>query len=79
MNKNEPRSMIDDKGLRYKMKKAGSPFKQTYSSGTATMSCFLCGKHRERSVLTMRQFIGKNHPVCKPNCADLEVAFGTGR
>jgi hypothetical protein len=32
------------------------------------MSCFLCGKHRPRSQLTTRKFLGKSQAVCAPKC-----------
>ena len=40
-------SQIVKDGLRYKAKVSGSPFGETNQyAHTATMSCFLCGKHR---------------------------------
>ena len=57
-------------GLRYGAKPPGSPFVGT---GT-TRSCFLCGKHRVRSQMRTRQFLGKSQTVCAPSCKALEEA-----
>jgi hypothetical protein len=44
------KSQIVQDGLRYKAKVSGSPFGETNQyAHTATMSCFLCGKHRPRT------------------------------
>jgi hypothetical protein len=41
------KSHIMEDGLRYKAKASGSPFGETNQyAHTATMSCFLCGKHK---------------------------------
>ena len=61
-------------GLRYKSKVSGSPFGGAGSFGSATMSCFLCGKHRARSLLTTRKIAGKSQPVCSPSCKALDEA-----
>jgi len=63
------KSRIVEDGLRYKAKVSGSPFGQTnqYSQG-ATMSCFLCGKHRPRTQLMTRKLFGKVQNVCAPKC-----------
>jgi len=36
------------------------------------MSCFLCGKHRQREVLKMRSLFGKHQSVCAPSCKELD-------
>jgi hypothetical protein len=63
------KSKILDDGLRYKAKVSGSPFGgNTAYGGNATMSCFLCGKHRPRTELTTRKLLGKSQAVCSPKC-----------
>ena len=42
------------------------------SFGGATMSCFLCGKHRARSLMTTKKVLGKSQAVCAPSCKELE-------
>jgi hypothetical protein len=37
------------------------------------MSCFLCGKHRPRSMMKSRKFLGKNQSVCAPSCSAVEA------
>lgn len=37
------------------------------------MSCFLCNKHRARSLLVARSFVGKVQFVCAPSCKELEL------
>ncbi|MDO8280078.1 MAG: hypothetical protein Q7T63_18385 [Burkholderiaceae bacterium] len=59
-------------GLRYKSKVSGSPFQAAPSFGTATMSCFLCGKHRLRSLMGTRRVLGKSQAVCAPSCKALD-------
>lgn len=59
-------------GLRYKSKVSGSPFAATTSFGAATMSCFMCGKHRARSMMGTRKVLGKSQAVCAPSCKGLE-------
>ncbi len=59
---------ILDDGLRYKTKVSGSPFKTAAYPGAATMSCFLCGKHRPRAELKNRNLMGKSQAVCAPKC-----------
>jgi hypothetical protein len=44
--------------------------------GAATMSCFLCGKHRARSALKSRKLLGKTQFVCAPNCREAAAAEG---
>ena len=65
------KSQIVQNGLRYTAKTAGSPFGQTNQyAQTATMSCFLCGKHRPRSELMTRKLIGRAQNVCAPKCGE---------
>lgn len=70
MSKPVTHSTIKDDGLRYKAKVAGSPFGGTnqYTAATSTMSCFLCGKHKPRSLLKTRKLLGKAQSVCAPQC-----------
>ena len=65
-------AMLAD-GLRYKSKASGSPFAAAASFGGATMSCFLCGKHRPRSLLKSRRLLGKAQFVCSPTCKEAEA------
>ena len=60
-------------GLRYKSKVSGSPFAATTSFGAATMSCFMCGKHRARSLMGTRKVLGKSQAVCAPSCKELDA------
>jgi hypothetical protein len=69
MAKDPVKTAVDADGLRYRSKPAGSPFASAGVFSAATMSCFLCGKHRPRSVLKSRKIAGKTHFVCSPNCA----------
>ena len=48
------------------------------SFGGATMSCFLCGKHRARSLMTTKKVLGKSQAVCAPSCKELEEALANG-
>ena len=61
-------------GLRYKSKVSGSPFVASASFGAATMSCFMCGKHRPRSQMGTRKVLGKSHAVRAPSCKALDEA-----
>ena len=61
-------------GLRYKSKVSGSPFTAATSFGAATMSCFLCGKHRARSQMSTRKILGKSQAVCAPSCKAADEA-----
>jgi hypothetical protein len=61
-------------GLRYKSKVSGSPFTAATSFGAATMSCFLCGKHRARSQMVTRKILGKSQAVCSPSCKAADEA-----
>ncbi len=38
------------------------------------MSCFLCGKHRARSLMGTRKVLGKSQAVCSPSCKALDEA-----
>src|SRR5660397_63069 len=62
-------------GLRYKSKVSGSPFAATTSFGAATMSCFMCGKHRARSMMGTRKVLGKSQAVCSPSCKALDLSL----
>ena len=62
-------------GLRYKSKVSGSPFAATTSFGAATMSWFMCGKHRARSLMGTRKVLGKSQAVCSPSCKGLDEAL----
>jgi hypothetical protein len=75
MSKESSKTEIDGDGLRYRSKVPGSPFASTGAFGTATMSCFLCGKHRPRSMLKTRRLLGKAQTVCSPSCKDAEEAM----
>jgi len=74
VSKNEVKTTVVADGLRYRSKVAGSPFTAAGSFGAATMSCFLCGKHRPRSLLKSRKLLGKAQAVCSPSCKELEAA-----
>ena len=69
MSKDPVTTRVQPDGLRYKSKAPGSPFAPSGVTGPATMSCFLCGKHRPRSLLKTRKLLGKAQYVCDPNCA----------
>ena len=72
LSKEDPKTSIDAGGLRYRSKVAGSPFSATGAFGAATMSCFLCGKHRPRAQLKSRKLLGKAQAVCSPSCKELD-------
>jgi len=72
MNKTVVKTAVFDDGLRYKAKLSGSPFRASASFSGATMSCFMCGKHRVRSQLRSRQLLGKSQAVCAPSCKALD-------
>ncbi len=74
MAKDEVKTTIDADGLRYRSKAPGSPFSANGSFGAATMSCFLCGKHRPRSQLMSKKLLGKSQSVCAPSCKEAEAA-----
>jgi hypothetical protein len=68
MSKPATNTSILEDGLRYKSKAGGSPFKEFEHTHKSTMSCFLCGTHRVRSLMTTRNIIGKSQTVCAPSC-----------
>lgn len=63
-------SKITADGLRYARKASGSMFGAGSTQGSATMSCFLCGKHRPRAELKNRRLLGRPHAVCKDGCEE---------
>lgn len=75
MAKTPPKTTVSSEGLRYHSKVPGSPFVATGHFGAATMSCFLCGKHRPRTQLKSRKLMGKTHFVCAPSCKELEATL----
>ena len=79
MARSEAKTAVLDNGLRYKSKVSGSPFQAAASFGAATMSCFLCGKHRARSLMGTRKVLGKSQAVCSPSCKALDEAAATKR
>ncbi len=68
MAKREPKTTVLPDGLRYKTKIGGSPFKVGPNFASATMSCFLCGKHRSRAEMMSRKLLGRSQAVCAPSC-----------
>lgn len=74
MAKAESKTAMLADGLRYKSKASGSPFAAAASFGGATMSCFLCGKHRTRSLMGTRKVLGKSQAVCAPSCQAMDEA-----
>jgi len=76
MPKEEIKPRIDPDGLRYRAKPSGSPFGTAGHYGAATMSCFLCGKHRPRSSMKTRKLLGKAQFVCAPSCKELDEKLG---
>lgn len=74
MAKDEIKTSIDSDGLRYRSKPAGSPFGSAGAFTTATMSCFLCGKHRPRASLKGKKLLGRTQFVCAPSCKELAEA-----
>ena len=75
MARTETKTAVLPDGLRYKSKVSGSPFVATTSFGSATMSCFMCGKHRPRSMMGTRKVLGKAQAVCAPSCKGLDEAL----
>lgn len=73
MAKADTKTSIDSDGLRYRSKTPGSPFTAAGAFGAATMSCFLCGKHRPRSQLKSRRLLGKAQFVCSPSCKEADA------
>jgi hypothetical protein len=76
MTKADTKTKMLAGGLRYKSKVSGSPFTAATSFGAATMSCFLCGKHRARSQMVTRKILGKSQAVCSPSCKAADEAAG---
>jgi hypothetical protein len=76
MAKVDAKTAVLPDGLRYKSKVSGSPFKATTTFGAATMSCFLCGKHRPRSMMKTRKVLGKAQAVCSPSCKEMDAQLG---
>jgi hypothetical protein len=79
MAKAEAKTAVMADGLRYKSKASGSPFAAAASFGGATMSCFMCGKHRARSLMGTRKVAGKSQTVCAPSCKALDEASNPTR
>lgn len=77
MSRADSKTTVLADGLRYKSKVSGSPFAASASFGAATMSCFLCGKHRPRSQMGTRKVLGKSHAVCAPSCKALEETINS--
>ncbi len=75
MAKAEAKTAVKANGLRYKSKVSGSPFAAAASFGGATMSCFMCGKHRPRSLMGTRKVAGKSQTVCAPSCKELDATL----
>ena len=73
MSKADTKTAIEADSLRYRSKTPGSPFTAAGAFGAATMSCFLCGKHRPRVSLKSRRLLGKAQFVCSPSCKDAEA------
>jgi hypothetical protein len=73
MSRAEAKTAVLPDGLRYKSKVSGSPFAAAASFGGATMSCFMCGKHRARSLMGTRKVLGKAQAVCAPSCKELDA------
>ena len=73
MSKQEVKTTLGADGLRYRSKAAGLPFAATGAFGAATMSCFLCGKHRPRAQLKTRKLLGRAQSVCAPSCKEAEA------
>ena len=71
MSKPDVKTAVVADGLRYKSKPSGSPFRASASFSGATMSCFMCGKHRLRSQMRTKQVLGKSQSVCAPSCKAL--------
>ena len=76
MAKDAVKTSIDADGLRYRSKATGSPFSSAGVFSAATMSCFLCGKHRARTALKSRKLLGKTQFVCAPACKEAEANAG---
>jgi hypothetical protein len=77
MSRDTTPTRIDENGLRYRSKTPGSPFAPAGSFGAGTMSCFLCGQHRPRSLLGTKRILGKAQQVCQPSCKAVREAKDT--
>ena len=75
MSKPTSKTVTLDDGLRYKSKVSGSPFASPPFSSKTTMSCFLCGKHRARSLMGTKKVLGKSQAVCAPSCKELDATL----
>ena len=73
MAKEVVKTTIEPDGMRYRSKAPGSPFSVAGSFGAATMSCFLCGKHRPRAQLKTRKLLGRAQSVCAPSCKEADA------
>lgn len=72
-------AQINADGLTYRHKPSGSPFNGGAGLRGQAMSCFLCGRHRPRSMLCSRRLLGKTHQVCAGGCgAALAATQGDG-
>lgn len=71
-------TQINLDGLTYRHKPGGSPFSGGSGLQGQAMSCFLCGRHRPRSMLKSRLLLGRHQAVCAPSCREAEAA-GSGR
>lgn len=69
-----PRAQINPDGLTYRHKPSGSPFSGGAGLQGQAMSCFLCGRHRPRSMLRSRLLAGRHQAVCAPSCKEAEAA-----
>jgi hypothetical protein len=78
MAKEIVKTTIGADGLRYQKKASGSPFASVGAFSAASMSCFLCGKHRQRSSLKARKLLGKTQFVCSPSCKEIEAGTSAG-
>ncbi len=74
MAKDEVKTQMHADGMRYRSKAPGSPFASAGVFSAATMSCFLCGKHRPRAQLKSRKLLGKTQFVCSPSCKEVDGA-----
>jgi hypothetical protein len=58
-------SKIQDGGLRYKTKAAGSMFGAALSN---SLSCIKCGLHKPRTVMKPVRLLGVNYYRCTEEC-----------
>lgn len=65
MTARDKKTVVAGGGQRFKSKVPGSPYGDVLG---ALMSCFLCGRHRPRAVLTSRRMLGRIHLVCGEGC-----------